>query len=116
MVISDHADWNELTRTIIDTGASEVWLTHGREDALEYWCNKQGIHAAPLSIQHRDEITDWVTKQFTQLLSNLILTTSRNRKVELLCSYFNEANCPERGIAVAAIVGDLEFKFIKSSF
>ena len=58
LVISDHADWNELTRTIIDTGASEVWLTHGREDALEYWCNKQGIHAAPLSIQNRDEITD----------------------------------------------------------
>ena len=55
-------------------------------------------------------------KQFTQLLSDLILTTSRNRKVDLLCSYFGETNCPERGIAVAAIVGDLEFKFIKSSF
>ena len=55
-------------------------------------------------------------KQFTQLLLDLTLTTSRNWKVELLCSYFNETNCPERGIAVAAIVGDLEFKFIKSSF
>ena len=58
IVISDHADWNELTKTIIDTGASEVWLTHGREDALEYWCHKNGICAAPLSIQHRDELED----------------------------------------------------------
>ena len=58
LVISDHADWNELTKTIVETGASEVWLTHGREDALEYWCNKQGISAAPLAIQHRDEITE----------------------------------------------------------
>ena len=55
-------------------------------------------------------------KEFTELLSDLILTTSINRKVELLCSYFGKTNCPERGIAVAAIVGDLESKFIKSSF
>ena len=55
-------------------------------------------------------------KEFTELLSDLILTTSINRKVELLCSYFGKTKCPERGIAVAAIVGDLESKFIKSSF
>ena len=54
-------------------------------------------------------------KEFTELLSDLILTTSINRKVELLCTYFGKTNCPERGIAVAAIVGDLESKFIKSS-
>ena len=34
LVISDHADWRELTRTIHETGAQEVWVTHGREDAL----------------------------------------------------------------------------------
>jgi putative mRNA 3-end processing factor len=34
LVISDHADWRELTETISETGAEEVWVTHGREEAL----------------------------------------------------------------------------------
>ena len=34
LVISDHADWDELTRTIEEVAAPEVWVTHGREDAL----------------------------------------------------------------------------------
>ena len=34
LVISDHADWGELTATIAETGAEEIWVTHGREDAL----------------------------------------------------------------------------------
>jgi putative mRNA 3-end processing factor len=34
LVISDHCDWPELIQTIADTGAEEIWVTHGREDAL----------------------------------------------------------------------------------
>ena len=34
LIISDHADWPELIGTIEDTGAEEIWVTHGREDAL----------------------------------------------------------------------------------
>ena len=55
LVISDHADWNELTATIKDTGAGEVWVTHGREDALVHWCQTQGLKAAPLHLQGREE-------------------------------------------------------------
>lgn len=55
LTISDHADWNELTQTIKDTEASEVWVTHGREDALVYWCQQQGLKAAPLHLQGREE-------------------------------------------------------------
>src|SRR5690606_35503141 len=29
MVISDHADWRDLKRTIKDTGAARIWITHG---------------------------------------------------------------------------------------
>jgi len=50
LVISDHADWNELRQTIAETGAREVWVTHGREDALVYWCEQQGLAATPLNI------------------------------------------------------------------
>lgn len=55
LVISDHADWNELTETIKDTGAGEIWVTHGREDALVHWCQTQGLKAAPLHLQGRED-------------------------------------------------------------
>ena len=44
LVISDHADWDELTQTIKDVGAPEVWITHGREDAIVYWATQNGFH------------------------------------------------------------------------
>jgi len=50
LVISDHADWDGLTSTIAATGASEVWVTHGQEDALVHWCVSQGLKARPLDI------------------------------------------------------------------
>jgi putative mRNA 3-end processing factor len=50
LVISDHADWDGLTATIAATGASEIWVTHGQEDALVHWCKSQGLKARPLDI------------------------------------------------------------------
>jgi len=55
LVISDHADWNELRQTIAETGAHKIWVTHGREDALVYHCHQQGLEAEPLSIQAYEE-------------------------------------------------------------
>jgi putative mRNA 3-end processing factor len=34
LVVSDHVDWPELIQTITETGAEEIWVTHGREEAL----------------------------------------------------------------------------------
>ena len=50
LIISDHSDWDELTATIRDTGAREVWVTHGREEALVRWCELEGISARPLHL------------------------------------------------------------------
>ncbi|QDL95816.1 ligase-associated DNA damage response exonuclease [Rhodopseudomonas palustris] len=50
LVISDHADWDGLTATIKATGASEIWVTHGQEDALVHWCKSQGLAARPLDL------------------------------------------------------------------
>lgn len=50
LVMSDHADWDDLCQTIRDTGASEVWVTHGQEDGLVHWCGTQGIAARPLNM------------------------------------------------------------------
>jgi putative mRNA 3-end processing factor len=50
LVISDHADWDGLTGTIAATGASEIWVTHGQEDALVHWSVTHGLRARPLDI------------------------------------------------------------------
>jgi putative mRNA 3-end processing factor len=49
-VISDHADWDGLCATIAATGAGEVWVTHGQEDALVHWCTARGLTARPLAL------------------------------------------------------------------
>ena len=48
LIISDHADWDGLTATITATNASEVWVTHGAEDALVHWCAMRQLRARPL--------------------------------------------------------------------
>jgi putative mRNA 3-end processing factor len=50
LIISDHCDWDELCGTIVETGAEEVWVTHGQEDALVHWCLTRGIRAKPLHL------------------------------------------------------------------
>ena len=50
LILSDHADWNELTDTILEIAPKEVWVTHGREDALIHWCMTRQIKARALDI------------------------------------------------------------------
>lgn len=59
LVISDHADWDGLTKTILATGAAEIWVTHGQEDALVHWSKSKGLKARPLDIVgYGDEETE----------------------------------------------------------
>ena len=50
LIISDHADWNELNATIADTGAGEVWVTHGQEDALIHAMGLRGMRGRALRL------------------------------------------------------------------
>src|SRR5207237_8066664 len=50
LVISDHADWDGLCATISATGASQIWVTHGAEEALVHWCTMKGLEARPLGL------------------------------------------------------------------
>jgi len=50
LILSDHADWDDLLRTIEETGAKQVWVTHGQEDALVHECGLRGLQAKPLSL------------------------------------------------------------------
>jgi putative mRNA 3-end processing factor len=55
LIISDHCDWPELLATITETGASEVWVTHGREEALVHEMSKRGITARALRLVGRED-------------------------------------------------------------
>ena len=55
LVISDHCDWPELLSTVAETGAGEVWVTHGREDALVHELAKRGITARALRLVGRED-------------------------------------------------------------
>jgi putative mRNA 3-end processing factor len=50
LVISDHADWPELLATIDDVGAPEIWVTHGREDALIHAAGLRGVRGRALRL------------------------------------------------------------------
>lgn len=58
LVISDHADWDELTGTIKEIAPGEVWITHGRDDALARWAALNGIAARPLRLVGFDDEDD----------------------------------------------------------
>jgi len=55
LVISDHADWDELTATITELNPGEVWVTHGREEALVHWCALNQRKARALALVGREE-------------------------------------------------------------
>ena len=50
LVVSDHADWDELVATLSDVGAPEVWVTHGRDDALVHYATHHGFKAQALHL------------------------------------------------------------------
>ena len=50
LVVSDHADWEDLCTTLVETGASSVWVTHGQEDALCHWATLRGVNCRPLRL------------------------------------------------------------------
>jgi putative mRNA 3-end processing factor len=50
LVVSDHADWPELLETIEATAAPDVWVTHGRDDALVHQLSLSGRRARALAL------------------------------------------------------------------
>lgn len=58
LIISDHADWDELTQTLEELRPDEVWVTHGRDDALVHWCGLRQMRARALHMVGREDEDD----------------------------------------------------------
>jgi len=58
VILSDHADWPDLLATLSEIKPKEVWITHGREDALLHACAQLGITARALSLIGYEEASE----------------------------------------------------------
>ncbi|WP_419896877.1 ligase-associated DNA damage response exonuclease [Roseomonas sp. USHLN139] len=58
LIVSDHADWDSLLSTIAEVGAPEVWVTHGREEALIHALAGRGVRGRALHLLGREEEED----------------------------------------------------------
>ena len=58
LIISDHADWDELLATCAEVQATEVWVTHGRDDALIHALSLRGVRGRALHLIGREEDDD----------------------------------------------------------
>ena len=54
-VISDHADWPDLLRTVRQTGARRIIATHGNTDALVRALNEMGIRTGIFQTHYGEE-------------------------------------------------------------
>ncbi|MEM9157492.1 MAG: ligase-associated DNA damage response exonuclease [Verrucomicrobiota bacterium] len=57
-VLSDHADWEGLVKTIEETGARRVLATHGRSDVLVRFLEERGIEASAIESSRNSEYDD----------------------------------------------------------
>ena len=58
LVVSDHADWDELTATVDELRPGELWITHGREEALLRWAQLHDIKARALALVGSEDETE----------------------------------------------------------
>ncbi len=58
IILSDHADWDELTATLAELSPREIWVTHGRDDALVHWCAMRQMKARALALVGREDEDD----------------------------------------------------------
>ena len=50
IIISDHADWNEIIDTVKEVMPSEVLVTHGREEALVHYFKSKKYKSSALNL------------------------------------------------------------------
>ncbi len=122
MIISDHADWDDLRRTILETGRRNLghpW-PGGCAGPLVPDAGTQGQAAAHGGLWRRGRggargARDGTGRmnRFAALLDALAYEPRRNAKLALMARYFRETPDPERGVALAALTGALTFREAK---
>jgi putative mRNA 3-end processing factor len=74
--LSDHADWHSLLRTITETGAKKIFVTHGYSDVLVRYLNERGIDADTMETQFSGEAEETVVEESISAETGLGETTA----------------------------------------
>ena len=53
-ILSDHADWEGLNSAILQTGAENIYVTHGYIDVFSRWLTEKGYNAKVVPTQFGD--------------------------------------------------------------
>lgn len=56
--LSDHADWPALLDAVRDTGAEQVWVTHGYTAVMVRWLQEHGVNAHALPTRFEGEVDE----------------------------------------------------------
>jgi len=57
-VISDHADWDGLNAAITETGAENIYVTHGYTEVFTRWLNEKGLNAQVVPTKFEGDTLD----------------------------------------------------------
>jgi len=57
-VMSDHADWEGLNQAILETGAENIYVTHGYTDIFSKWLIENGYHAKVVPTQFGEDMEE----------------------------------------------------------
>jgi putative mRNA 3-end processing factor len=57
-VLSDHADWDGLNRSIQATGAERIFVTHGYTSIFKKWLQESGYWAEEVSTEYEGELSE----------------------------------------------------------
>ena len=111
LVVSDHCDWPELIPTIAETGAEEIWVTHGREDALVHQIGLMGKRGRALAlVGWEDEERNEGSLRRACLDPPCAYTApARNCQAAADRGLFPRPPDPDRGWALCALTDGLPF-------
>jgi putative mRNA 3-end processing factor len=57
-VVSDHADWTGLNSAIKETGAENIYVTHGYTDIFTRFLNEEGYNAEIVQTDFQAETSE----------------------------------------------------------
>jgi putative mRNA 3-end processing factor len=58
--LSDHVDWKDLNKAVIETGAQRVYVTHGYSEIFAHWLNDRGIESHVVKTAYEGELSEIV--------------------------------------------------------
>ena len=55
-VLSDHVDWDELNKAVVETGAERIFVTHGYTELFAQWLREKGMDAKEVKTKFEGEL------------------------------------------------------------